>query len=137
MHTGDEHPGDLAEDTAQPTEFSVILTTTASFTYVVTANDGDYETVIEEATQEAPSSVCAQCSGWGRTGRFLELGDDWEPVAVTETADASEVWTAPRTDYDHAIGELRGALAELTKAGAPDWALDALRTRAEALESLR
>jgi len=64
------------------TKYRVFLTTTASLSVNVEIDDAKMdedearEAAIEEAHQEAPSGVCAQCSGWGRSWG-LDLGE-WE-----------------------------------------------------------
>jgi hypothetical protein len=56
-------------------KYKVMLTTVASFTIDVDANDS--EEAIEKAQDEAPREVCGQCSGWG-TPWSLELNEVWE-----------------------------------------------------------
>lgn len=46
------------------TKYRVILETGASVSVTVEANDE--EEAIERAFEDAPSEVCAQCSGWGK-----------------------------------------------------------------------
>lgn len=86
-------------------KYTVHMTTTASLSITVDvdedavrANLGDHadnaavlahairEAAVEEAYQEVPGDVCAQCSGWGKSWS-LDLGD-WE-VAEDEPVEAT------------------------------------------------
>jgi excinuclease UvrABC ATPase subunit len=58
-------------------EYTIYFTSTASCSIKVEADD--LEAAIEEAWQEAPSGVCAQCSGMGSHSKFsLDLSGDWD-----------------------------------------------------------
>jgi hypothetical protein len=56
-------------------EYRVYLTTTASFTVTVEAETEDE--AIDLAYDEAPSSLCAHCSGYGQHGG-VDLGGEWQ-----------------------------------------------------------
>lgn len=60
-------------------EYTVYLTQTAST--AVTVDAEDYDSAVDEAFQDAPASLCAQCSGWGRSAG-VELAGDWEVFEV-------------------------------------------------------
>jgi hypothetical protein len=49
----------------------------ASASASVTVEADDLESAIEQAYDELPAGVCAQCSGWGG-GPGIDLGGDWE-----------------------------------------------------------
>lgn len=77
-------------------KYVVHMTTTASLSVEVEIPDDLDEqaakaAAIEEAYQNAPSNVCAQCGGWGREWS-LELGE-WD----TTNPDGSEI-QPERTD---------------------------------------
>lgn len=66
---------------------TVYLETTASFTVTVEIPDDTPEEkidaiAIDAACNEAPSSVCAQCAGWGQNWG-MDLGE-WEATEVME-----------------------------------------------------
>lgn len=56
-------------------EYTLFYTSVAEAVITVTADSLD-----EAADQAADNfpSICAQCSGWGRTGVSLDLSDVWE-----------------------------------------------------------
>lgn len=60
-------------------KYRVPLSGYASATVTVETDETDPERILEEALQEGVPSICAQCSGWGRS-HSLEVGDEWEPV---------------------------------------------------------
>ncbi len=49
------------------------------------------EHVIYRAFQTGFPDICAQCSGWGRSGSSLELGDDWALDSDDDPNDTSDV----------------------------------------------
>jgi hypothetical protein len=63
-------------------KYDVYLTTTASTSVQVEAESED-EARDKAYNAEMPS-ICAQCSGWGREGKSLELGDEWTVSDVME-----------------------------------------------------
>jgi hypothetical protein len=68
-------------------KYTVYLETTASMTVTVEVDDNlneddAREAAMEEAFQEAPSGVCAQCSGWKEKWN-LDLGE-WEVARETD-----------------------------------------------------
>jgi hypothetical protein len=62
-------------------KYIVYLTTVASTSVEVEAEDS--EDAAEKAGSADMPTICAQCSGWGRDGTYLELGDVWE-ISGTE-----------------------------------------------------
>jgi hypothetical protein len=56
-------------------KYRVYLQTVASTVVEVEAED-KYD-AIEKATEQDMPTICAQCSGWGKSWN-LELGDVWE-----------------------------------------------------------
>lgn len=69
-------------------QYQVHMSTVSSFSLTVEADDPD--DAIEKAFGDSPT-ICAQCSGWGK-GYGLDLGDTWEPDAVT--LDGEDAWVA-------------------------------------------
>jgi hypothetical protein len=66
------------------TSYNVYLRTTADFVVRVDVDDEGlsieeaHDRAMDAAFDEAPSGVCAQCSGW-RQSWSLDL-NDWEPI---------------------------------------------------------
>lgn len=60
-------------------KYLVALKTAAFFSKAVEAEDE--EQAYEKVYEEAPSEVCAQCSGWAR-GYTLDLDEVWEDDSV-------------------------------------------------------
>lgn len=60
-------------------KYRVPLTGIADAMITVETDETDPEKILEKAYQEEFSTLCAQCSGWGRDF-YLEIGDYWEPV---------------------------------------------------------
>lgn len=56
-------------------KYMVNFVATASMTITVEAEDA--EAAIEAAHEDAPTGVCAQCSGWGQDFS-LDLSGEWE-----------------------------------------------------------
>lgn len=74
-------------------EYQVHFLQTVSISVTVEADDP--EDAIEKAFDEAPSGVCAQCSGWGQQwGR----DDDGELIPDAVTADGETVWSADASE---------------------------------------
>jgi hypothetical protein len=69
-------------------KYRVYMSTVVSFSVAVEAEDPD--SAIEKAYEHEPR-ICAQCSGWGQR-HTLDLGDDWQPDAVT--LDGADAWVA-------------------------------------------
>lgn len=61
--------------------YRVTLTSSAGF-YITVEADSEDE-AIDLAYDEAPSGVCAHCSGYGQEWS-LDLGDDWEHIGPVE-----------------------------------------------------
>lgn len=70
-------------------EYSVYFTQTVGVTVSVEADD--IEDAIERAYDEAPGSICAQCSGWGRSWDRDEDGE-LKLIAVSDES-GNEVWS--------------------------------------------
>jgi hypothetical protein len=64
-------------------KYRVPMTTYANASVLVETDETDPEKIFEEALSQGGPSICAQCSGWGRT-HSLEIGDDWEPETDEE-----------------------------------------------------
>lgn len=58
-------------------KYRVTFTGSASATVDVETDETDPEVIAELAYQEDFPTVCAQCSGWGRS-YSLEIPDEWE-----------------------------------------------------------
>lgn len=61
--------------------YRVTLTSSADF-YITVEADSEDE-AIDLAYDEAPSGVCANCSGYGQEWD-LDLGGDWEHIGPVE-----------------------------------------------------
>ena len=70
-------------------QYRVTLETIASVTVEVEAEDKD--AAVEEAFNEAPSGVCAQCSGWGQEWS-MDMGEWDTPKANDGKSDADWAW---------------------------------------------
>lgn len=69
-------------------KYRVVLEQIASTVIDVEADDID--AAIDEAWQEAPSGLCAQCSGWNNPPG-VNLAGEWEASVVYDEHD-HEVW---------------------------------------------
>jgi hypothetical protein len=69
---------------------TVLFTTTLGVTVTVETDSTDPEEIIEQAWNEAPGSICANCSGWGQAWSRDDSGElevvlvDGEPEIYTE-----------------------------------------------------
>lgn len=75
-------------------KFRVVFQQMAS-TLVTVEDAEDYEDAIEQAYQDTPGGICAQCSGWGNPPG-IDLSGDWEVVEVDDE-DGNAVWTEERS----------------------------------------
>lgn len=78
-------------------EYTVHFTQIVSISVTVevddTGEDFDVEQVIEQAFDEAPSGVCAQCSGWHQTWSRDDSGAELNSESVEK--DGEEVYVEP------------------------------------------
>lgn len=91
-------------------KYRVYFTGTADLTVTVDVNDP--EAAIEQAYDEMPSGLCAQCSGWGRT-----WSRDWpEEVEVyaVDDADGKQVVGPEKSELDILREENAKLRAELS-----------------------
>jgi hypothetical protein len=65
-----------------PVKYTVYFRTMAGTSVQVEAENEDEAR--DKAYDASMPTICAQCSGWGRPGVYLELGDDWEVTEVME-----------------------------------------------------
>ncbi|MFJ3084402.1 hypothetical protein ACIPJG_32250 [Streptomyces halstedii] len=54
---------------------TVLFNQTIGISVTVETDSTDQEEILEQALEEAPGSICAQCSGWGQSWSRTDDGE--------------------------------------------------------------